>query len=181
MLVYFNISALTKTNWYQYAIRFALGGLVTALAGLIAKKYGPSFGGLFLAFPAIFPASATLIEKHERERKEQQGKSGIQRAKKAVAADASGAAIGSVGLICFGWYVWRMLPQHGVWSTLLCATTIWLAVSILIWYLRKRHVLRNLLQTMPLISSRRPRSTQRHRETTYKGTKPMVGKRNPRA
>ena len=28
---------------------------------------------LFLAFPAIFPASATLIEKHEKEKKEREG------------------------------------------------------------------------------------------------------------
>jgi hypothetical protein len=30
--------------------------------GLLAKKFGSTVGGLFLAFPAIFPASATLIE-----------------------------------------------------------------------------------------------------------------------
>jgi hypothetical protein len=41
-----------------------LGGVVTVVAGLLAKHYGPVFGGLFLAFPAIFPASATLVDKH---------------------------------------------------------------------------------------------------------------------
>jgi hypothetical protein len=30
---------------------------------------GPRVGGLFLAFPAIFPASATLVEKHEKQKK----------------------------------------------------------------------------------------------------------------
>ena len=49
---------------------------MTVLAGVIAKKFGPVVGGLFLAFPAIFPASATLIEKHERERKERKGLKG---------------------------------------------------------------------------------------------------------
>ena len=34
-----------------------------------AKRYGPGVAGLFLAFPAIFPAGATLIEKHEKEKK----------------------------------------------------------------------------------------------------------------
>lgn len=181
MVVYLNMSALRQTKWYQYAIRFALGGLVTATAGLIAKKYGPSFGGLFLAFPAIFPASATLIEKHERERKQHKGKSGVQRARNAVAADAIGAAIGSVGLICFGFYAWKMLPQHGVWSTLLCATVIWLATSVLIWYLRKRHVLRHPLKTIPLISPRGSRPPELHPDATYKGSKAMAGKRNYRA
>lgn len=41
---------------------------VTALAGVIAKHYGPVIGGLFFAFPAIFPASATLIEKTRNRR-----------------------------------------------------------------------------------------------------------------
>jgi hypothetical protein len=43
---------------------------MTVVAGLIAARFGPVVGGLFLAFPAIFPATATLIEKHVRERKE---------------------------------------------------------------------------------------------------------------
>jgi hypothetical protein len=58
-------SALGQTKWYEYAIRFLFGGMITAVAGMIAKQFGPGIGGLFLAFPAIFPASATLIEKHE--------------------------------------------------------------------------------------------------------------------
>lgn len=181
MVVYLNISALRATKWYQYAIRFALGGVVTAVAGLIAKKYGPSFGGLFLAFPAIFPASATLIEKHESERKQKLGKSGVRRARNAVAADAMGAAIGSVGLICFGFYAWKMLPQHGVWSTLLRATIVWLAASVLIWYLRKRHLLRHLLKTIPLISPRGSRPPELHPEANYNRAKAVAEKRNHRA
>jgi hypothetical protein len=34
------------------------GGICTVGAGLIAKPYGAGIGRLFLAFPAIFPASA---------------------------------------------------------------------------------------------------------------------------
>jgi hypothetical protein len=49
-------------------VRFALGGFATVAAGLVADLWGPAAGGLFLAFPAIFCATATLIEKHERER-----------------------------------------------------------------------------------------------------------------
>jgi hypothetical protein len=29
---------------------------MTVVAGVIAARFGPIFGGLFLAFPAIFPA-----------------------------------------------------------------------------------------------------------------------------
>jgi hypothetical protein len=66
-------SVIGQTRWHEYAIRFLFGGLITAIAGIIAKKFGPAIGGLFLAFPAIFPASATLIEKHEKQKKEEKG------------------------------------------------------------------------------------------------------------
>jgi Protein of unknown function (DUF3147) len=145
MLVSVNMSVLTETKWYQYAIRFMLGGIVTVLAGVLAKEYGPSIGGLFLAFPAIFPASATLIEKHERERKEKKGLKGMQRARNAVAADAAGATIGSVGLIGFGYCVWKIAPLHHSWTALLSATGIWLVASIVMWYTRKRHFVRRLV------------------------------------
>src|SRR5262249_17071078 len=138
MLLSVNFSVLKETKWYQYAVRFALGGLITAVAGLIAKEYGPSFGGLFLAFPAIFPASATLIEKHERERKEQRGLNGLRTARKAVSADAAGATIGGVALIAFGFFVWKILPEFHVVLTLLCATVVWLSISVLMWWVHKR-------------------------------------------
>ena len=69
MIVQAKFSALREGNWREYAARFALGGLATVLAGGVAQIFGPEVGGLFLAFPAIFCASATLIEKHERRRK----------------------------------------------------------------------------------------------------------------
>jgi hypothetical protein len=73
MIVRAKFSALKQGHWYEYLVRFALGGLATLVAGLVADIWGPAAGGLFLAFPAIFCASATLIEKHERERKEKRG------------------------------------------------------------------------------------------------------------
>ena len=66
-------SARKKNRWYEFAVRFLFGGLITAATGLIAKKFGRRGGGLFLAFPTIFPASATLIEKHEKQNKERAG------------------------------------------------------------------------------------------------------------
>jgi uncharacterized protein DUF3147 len=62
-------SALRQSHWYQYLVRFFFGGAVTALAGVIANHFGPAVGGLFLAFPAIFPAAATLIDDLEKEKK----------------------------------------------------------------------------------------------------------------
>jgi Protein of unknown function (DUF3147) len=84
MIVHLKPSALRQTLWYEYLVRLVLGGAMTVIAGLIAARFGPVVGGLFLAFPAIFPASATLIEKHVRERKEKAGFPGTRRGKEAV-------------------------------------------------------------------------------------------------
>jgi hypothetical protein len=62
MIVRVKWAALKQTHGYEYAVRFGLGGLTTVIAGLIADQLGPETGGLFLAFPAIFCASATLVE-----------------------------------------------------------------------------------------------------------------------
>jgi hypothetical protein len=56
MVVKTDFAGLTTTRWHEYAIRFAVGGAITVIAGLITRKWGPGIGGLFLAFPAIFPA-----------------------------------------------------------------------------------------------------------------------------
>lgn len=68
-------------------IRFALGAAVSILAGILSKTVGPRFGGAFLAFPSILPASLTLIQEKE----------GTRRADR----NAIGAVLGSVGLIVF--------------------------------------------------------------------------------
>jgi|ERR1017187_6407771 hypothetical protein len=130
-------SALLKTRWDELAVRFLFGGLITAIAGLIAKRFGPGVGGLFLAFPAIFPASATLIEKHEKENKERAGLHGFVRGRKAAGADAAGAAIGGVGLFVFAWLVKTLIVSPGTWPALTGATVGWAAVSLLLWQIRK--------------------------------------------
>src|SRR5579862_7907850 len=101
MTMRMDISAVLKTKWYEYAVRFVFGGLITVSAGLITKSFGPTVGGLFLAFPAIFPASATLIDKHEKEKKTRAGFDGTVRGCLAASLDARGAKMGSVALIVF--------------------------------------------------------------------------------
>jgi Protein of unknown function (DUF3147). len=53
----FSPSSLREGRWYEYLIRFALGGAATVFTGLVSSRYGASVGGLFLALPAIFCAS----------------------------------------------------------------------------------------------------------------------------
>jgi uncharacterized protein DUF3147 len=131
-------SVLGQTKWYEYAVRFLFGGLITAVAGIIAKKFGPGVGGLFLAFPAIFPASATLIEKHEKQKKEREGLQGTQRGREAASIDAAGSAMGSIGLFVFALLVWQFAPRHSTRTVLTGASLAWLTVSVLIWHLRSR-------------------------------------------
>ena len=139
MIVTVSTSSLRRSRWYEYLIRFALGGLVTAVAGVLSKEISPSFGGLFLAFPAILSASATLVEKHERERKEEKGLHGLYRGRHAAGADVAGAAMGSLGLMAFAWFVWKLLPHHATGVVLAVATVIWVTVSCAIWWTWKRN------------------------------------------
>jgi hypothetical protein len=137
MIVRFHPSALRDIRWYQYAVRFALGGAMTVIAGFIAARFGPVIGGLFLAFPAIFPASATLIEKHARERKEKAGLSGARRGREAAALDAAGAVLGSIGLAAFAVVIWLGIERSAPLALLL-ATAVWLVVAITAWLVRRR-------------------------------------------
>jgi len=88
-----SLGALAKTKWYEYLVRFAFGGAITVTAGILAKHFGPVFGGLFLAFPAIFPASATLVAKHETRKKQNAGIATSSRGRQAAAVDAAGATL----------------------------------------------------------------------------------------
>ena len=76
MKIKIDATGLKNSKWYEFALRFSFGGAVTAFAGLVAKRYGPEVGGLFLAFPAIVPATATLIRKREQQKKERAGYTG---------------------------------------------------------------------------------------------------------
>lgn len=138
MIVDINLASLKTTRPHEYAIRFLFGGIVTAAAGLIAMRYGPVVGGLFLAFPAIFPASATLIEKHEKQRKQEAGFDGTSRGRAAASLEAAGTCLGAISLLLFAFLLYRFLPAWNPILTLTTASLAWLALSILLWFLAKR-------------------------------------------
>jgi hypothetical protein len=131
--VQFNLSSLKETTPHEYALRFLFGGLCTVAAGLIAKHYGPVVGGLFLAFPAIFPASATLIEDHEKKRKRQIGSDGRYRGRIAASLDSIGAALGCIGLVGFAFINWKWLPYHNAYGVIFSGVLVWSIVSFSLW------------------------------------------------
>jgi len=138
MSIQVDLQSLKITKPHEYAVRFLFGGLITAATGLVARRFGPSIAGLFLAFPAIFPASATLIAKHEKERKRKAGYEGTRRGRAAAAIDAAGTSLGTLALATFALIVWKLLPNHDPVIVLLVAALIWLTVSILLWQIRRR-------------------------------------------
>ena len=137
MIPSLDFSSLKEAHWWQFAVRFFLGGAVTVCTGLIAQRFGPVIGGLFLAFPAIFPATATLIERHETEKKSKAGIDGRARGRKAAALDAAGAVLGGWGMLCFGCAAWLALPRYSMALALVWAALLWLIVSASLWWGRR--------------------------------------------
>jgi hypothetical protein len=137
MIVRLQLGALRDVHWYEFAVRFVLGGAMTVIAGAIASRFGAAVGGLFLAFPAIFPASVTLVEKHVRQQKEDKGLSGVRCGQQAAALDACGAALGSLGMIGFGGAVY-LLIEHSALMALAAATALWASISVLAWFWQRR-------------------------------------------
>lgn len=135
--VSFDLGTLARLRPYELVLRFVLGGLVTVATGLIVDYAGPVIGGLFLAFPAILPASLTLIEHHELERQGSSGADARLRARQAASRDAAGACMGGLGLACFGVIVWRELPPQGPARVLPLAALGWLTCAVLLWLLSR--------------------------------------------
>jgi hypothetical protein len=135
MQVHLSVSSLSNSRWYEYLIRFALGGAITILTGVIGSVWGASIGGLFLALPAIFCASATLIERHEIRRKKEAGVRGVRRGREAAALDAAGAALGSIAMIGFAATFLAMSP-YGAAVAFTGASIVWIFIALGAWHLR---------------------------------------------
>lgn len=148
MEIRLDFRSLKETRAHEYIARFLFGGLCTGIAWLIAKAYGPAVGGLFLAFPAIFPAAASMIQDHEKRRKAEMGRDGTSRGREAAALDAFGAAVGCGGLLAFALVTWefagRLAPTH----VLLLSLALWVILSGA-GYLIRRHWPRHKQKQLP--------------------------------
>ncbi|HEY8075697.1 MAG TPA: hypothetical protein VIF62_16340 [Labilithrix sp.] len=116
------IEKLKKTKAWEYGVRFAMGGVITVGTGLVGHAWGPMIAGLFLAFPAILPASLTLVKQHDGREK--------------AIDDARGGRLGSAGLAGFALVVVATAGRLPAPIVLLLAMITWLAVDIPLWFLR---------------------------------------------
>jgi uncharacterized membrane protein (GlpM family) len=98
------------------AVRFAFGFTISVLVGAIGLAAGDRIAGLFLAFPAILPASLTLIADEDGEEK--------------AKVDAAGACFGSVGLSAYGAASWFLLSRMAPVPAELGALVAWAVVAI---------------------------------------------------
>ena len=139
MRLHLQFESLRETTPMEYAKRFLFGGAVTVIATLIADRYGPIIGGLFLAFPGIFPGGISLVEKHKIERETEQGKQGVLSARGEAAVEATGASIGALGLAAFALTLWKGLTAgYALIPVLICAGAAWSAASWAGWWIREK-------------------------------------------
>jgi hypothetical protein len=138
MRIGINIAKLREGTPTEYLTRFLFGGAVTVIAALIARRYGPVIGGLFLAFPGIFAPGLSMTETHAIERKARAGASGTLFARAEASVEATGASAGALGLSAFAIVLWKGLPTHSLTLILPLAGAAWLLVSVLLWWLRER-------------------------------------------
>ena len=113
----------------KYIARFAFGAGIALAAGLIGMKFGPMIGGIFLGFPAVLPASLTLIEKKEGDDE--------------AAIDSVGAALGAVAMVAYAVIVVKVAPLWGVVPTLAVALAVWVAVAVGLYFAVSRLVPRS--------------------------------------
>lgn len=110
-------------------IRFAFGAGISIAASIIGLGAGSRFGGIFLAFPAILPATLTLLEK--------------ENSKRTAKNDVVGSVFGAAALIVFGLLTWLLVGARGAPIGLAAASLAWLATAVLL-YLSLRSVVRRV-------------------------------------
>ena len=110
----FDWSKLLQAKPAEIGIRFAFGAGIALMAAVVGSLFGPKAGGLFLAFPAVLPATLTLIEKHEGTTK--------------AWADASGGVLGALGLAAFALTA-VLLLHWNPFAALLLALVAWAVVT----------------------------------------------------
>jgi hypothetical protein len=111
-----NPEKVKRTKLTEMATRAAFGAGVSVVAGIIGVVFGSRVGGLFLACPAILPATLTLIEKKDGKRPAEE--------------DEHGSIAGALGLVAFAAVGVAVIDAIGVAGALIAAVLAWLAASM---------------------------------------------------
>ena len=123
-----DLGTLRKQKAGDYLVRFAFGAGISAVAAIIGIELGPKLGGVLLAFPAILPASLTLIERKSN--------------RDEAVVDATGAIIGAVALIVFAAAAAWAMPRLDPILSVVLAGVLWavsaIALYVLVVRLRRR-------------------------------------------
>jgi hypothetical protein len=113
------LGKLVRVRPWEWALRFAFGGTISVAVALASEHWGVAAGGLFLAFPAILPASLTLAKEYD--------------GRACAAEDARGARIGALGLACFAAVVALAATRWPAWLTLAVASVAWMIAAATAW------------------------------------------------
>jgi hypothetical protein len=114
----FDLGKIGSVQPGEYLIRFAFGAGISLVAGIVTLVFGARVGGIFLAFPAILPATLTLVEEKE----------GIRRADK----NAGGAVLGAVALVGFAILAYLLLTTSAPLA-LVVALLGWSVAALLLY------------------------------------------------
>ncbi len=123
-----DLSKLRKVRRSEYAIRFAFGAFISAVAAILGSITGYKLAGLFLGFPAILPATLTLLERNDGAAQ--------------VASDVRGAVFGAIAMVGFAIVAATVLP-HSPGLALPAALATWVVAGVGI-YVAMRLTLRAL-------------------------------------
>ena len=115
-LVGADLSKLSKIRPKDIVVRFVFGAAISLVAGLISLGFGARAGGMFLAFPAILPASLTLVEKKE--------------GTEAAIHDLDGTILGAAALGAFALVAGIGLRAGSAALALPAALATWLGASL---------------------------------------------------
>ncbi|HET9082599.1 MAG TPA: DUF3147 family protein [Trebonia sp.] len=115
------LAELRQIRPKEYLLRFVLGATISIVAALLSSTFSARFGGAFLAFPSILPASLTLIQKEE----------GTRRADR----NAVGAVLGSAGLFVFAMIGEAAFSRIEPFVAVLLALAGWAVTSLALYAL----------------------------------------------
>ncbi len=116
-----DLRKLKEAKPIDFVVRFVFGAAISVVAAVVSIRFGPKVGGLFLAFPAILPATLTLLEQKEGKLK--------------ATADASGGIIGAFGLAAFAIVVSLLLRATQPVIAVAAALLAWVAVAIGLYFM----------------------------------------------